>query len=96
MHILLETMKSELPLDSALFENALAQKDYEALRKIAHHLKSTISPLGTDSVISESLDTLNNCLNQDNEWETVQKAGEQLLFDLKNSIELIDKKQFLS
>jgi hypothetical protein len=52
--------------------------------------------LGTDSVISESLDTLNNCLNQDNEWETVQKAGEQLLFDLKNSIELIDKKQFLS
>lgn len=92
MNLILETMETELLIGSGLFENALLQKDYDALKKIGHHLKSSISPMGPNSEITESLDVVTKFLYPGNEWDVVDKAGQQFLTHLKNIIEILKNK----
>ncbi len=90
MQLILQTIKSELLKESHLFENALARKDFDDLRKISHHMKSTISPLGSDVEIARLLDYVVQLLNTDSNLPALEEAGKQLLLCLKDFVELID------
>lgn len=94
MDMILDTMTAALPGEKELFEKALAQKDDEALRTITHHLKSTLSPLGADAAIAQSLAAVTRLLFACNDWPVLEQASLQFLSHLDNSIERIKNKKF--
>lgn len=93
MNMILDAVKAALPAEKELFEKALAQKDDDALRKITHHMKSTISPLGTDAVIAQSLAEVKSLLFAENNRAALEQAGQQFLLHLESCIEWIKNRQ---
>ena len=92
MNTILDALETQLPVDGRSFENALSDKNYDALRKIIHHMKSTISPLGTDSDIAKAIVPVSDLLHSGNDWSAVQESGTRLLSALESTIELIKKR----
>ena len=92
MNTILDALEAQLPVDSHSFEQALANNDPEALRKIIHHMKSTVSPLGTGSVIAKAIITVSDHLHTGNDWPAVQESGRYLLSALENTIDMIKKR----
>jgi len=89
MEVILKTMKLELPKEVKLFEESLLKKDYAALKTITHHLKSTISPLGPESEISQALAAVDKLFYSGNKPLDLDKTGKYFLIVLKTYLELI-------
>jgi CheY-like chemotaxis protein len=92
MNKILDALETQLPLDSRSFENALAGNDPDILRKVIHHMKSTISPLGADSGIANAISAMSELLHNQNNLADLQEPGKQLLSVLENTIEGIKKR----
>ncbi len=93
MNNILEALEKQLPKDSQALEKAILEKDADALKKIIHHMKSTISALGPDSTISRSVMTFSDNLHNCSDWEVISLSGKQILSDLQNSIDFIKNNQ---
>ena len=92
MNTILDALETQLPADAYSFRSGLADKDAVAVRKIIHHMKSTVSPLGTDSEIAKAIGRVSDLLHTGNDWPAVQESGGHLLSVLENTIELIKRR----
>ena len=92
MNTILDALETQLPADAYSFRSGLADKDAVAVRKIIHHMKSTVSPLGTDSEIAKAISRVSDLLQTGNDWPAVQESGGHLLSVLENTIELIKRR----
>lgn len=95
LHIkaILEELKKQLPVDLSAFERSLSIKDPEHLRRLVHHLKSTISPLGADSGAAEALSSFGSLLRAGGRWDDMERAGRQVVTVLNETLELVKNKQ---
>ncbi len=76
--MVLAELDKQLPADIRSLENALSLNDRSALRSIVHHLKSTLSPLGPESLAAEVLAEFSAKLH-DNEDSLKESSGSRLL-----------------
>lgn len=76
--MVLAELDKQLPADIRSLENALSLYDRSALRSIVHHLKSTLSPLGPESLAAEVLAEFSAKLH-DNEDSLKESSGNRLL-----------------
>jgi len=92
MKTILDALETQLPLDGRDLEAALRDKDKEGLRKVLHHMKSSVSPLGTDSEVYKAIFSMNDLVQSAAEWPVIEEAGNKLVSILVKTIELIKKR----
>jgi signal transduction histidine kinase/CheY-like chemotaxis protein len=93
MDLILETMLAELPKECSSLDEALFQKDAKAVRGIMHHLKSTLSPMGTDTAIAKSLTETNYLFTAEKDWLVLEQAGKRFSADLKDYVSFLKNRR---
>lgn len=91
MNTILDEMRKQLPVDFNGYKEAVENKDIDTTRKIIHHMKSTISPLGVESNIARAIIKTGKLLQEENNWNVIQEDSQHLLSVLEKTIDLIKK-----
>ena len=93
MNTILDALETQLPIDKESFEKALKEEDHDALRRVIHHMKSTVSPLGTDAAVSKEIISVSDLLHTANEWTVIRGSGKKLISVLDNTVEFIKNRK---
>ncbi|NJB38052.1 Hpt domain-containing protein [Croceivirga sp. JEA036] len=75
----------EVPSDVAALENAIAAKDYEQIRKMAHKIKPNVDLLGMEQTRANALDLETLGKNQ-GDMDEIEKKFPMLKLDVEQVI----------
>ncbi|TKD58936.1 Hpt domain-containing protein [Flavobacterium sp. ASW18X] len=75
----------EVPSDVAALENAIAAKDYEQIRKMAHKIKPNVDLLGMEQTRANALDLETLGKNQ-GDMDEIEKKFPMLKLDIEQVI----------
>ena len=89
---ILKELQKQLPADIHSFKNSLSDKDTVSLGKLVHHMKSTVSPLGTGSAAAEGLGLFGKLLHADCKWEELELSAKKLIAVLEDTLGLVKNK----
>lgn len=95
MKLILNTMLEELPVSAVTIEEALVQKNVVGVQRAMHHLKSTLSPMGATTAVSQSLVEVYDLFMKDTDRNVLENAGNTFLSILKDYIRLLESKKLL-
>lgn len=70
---MLNVFLEETPAEVDNLEQSIQQKNFEAIKAVAHKLKSTIPFVGLDSVIGKEIDQIESLAAKGKDYEIIQK-----------------------
>ncbi len=83
--------KEQYPAELAELQEAVAGKDFSYTKRMAHHLKTTVTAIHNTSPLYEYFDRIDRLENDAINWKTIEATLHQLLNNKEMVIEEINK-----
>ena len=89
--LILQQLQVQLPTEIAAIRLAVEKNDFISLRSCLHHLRSTISPIGTNTLAAKSLEACSAICTDETDAGKIRPCIEKLAKDLESVLEQLKK-----